>query len=136
MLADGRILLRIVFTSKGIPIFPGIVFRFFRDFFFRVFFPLLLLLFVFAFASAFCFCFCFLLLAFASAFAFAFCFCFVLFLLLLLFAFAFSFASAFSSADYLLCIDTAAKLGDKTFTLSFETQLHQSRNEAASAVYI
>ena len=88
-----------------------------------MFFPLLLLLVV----LAFCFCFCFLLLAFASAFAFAFCFCFLPFLLLLFLLFA----SAFASADYLVCIDTATKLDDKTFTLSFDTQLHQSRNEAA-----
>ena len=101
-----------------------------------MFFHLLLLLFAsfaFAFCFCFCFCFCFLLLAFASAFAFACCFCFLLFLLLLLLLFAstFGFASAFASADYLLCIDTATKLDDKTFTLSFDTQLHQSRNEAA-----
>ena len=66
---------------------------------------------------------------------FPYCFCLLLFLLLLLLlfasAFAFAFASAFASADYLLCIDIATKLDDKTFTLSFDTQLHQSRNEAA-----
>ena len=56
---------------------------------------------------------------------FPYCFCFSFLLLLLLFA------SAFASADYLLCIDTATQLDDKTFTLSFDTQLHQSRNEAA-----
>ena len=102
--------------------FPGCF-----PFFFARFFPLLLLLLAFCF----CFCFFFLLLAFAFAFAFAFCFCFVLFLLLLLLLCCFAFASAFASADYLLCIDTATKLDDKTFTLSFDTQLHQSRNEAA-----
>ena len=112
--------------EHGTPIFLGV---FFSAFFFS---PT-------AFAFAFCFCVCFLFLllrllllllllfAFASAFASAFCFCFLLFLPLLLFASAF----AFASADYLLCIDTATKLDDKTFTLSFDTQLHQSRNEAA-----
>ena len=81
-------------------------------------FSLLLLLFVFAFASAFAFCFCFCFaFAFPSAFAFCFCLCF--------------FASAFASADCLLYIDAATKLDDKTFTLSFDTQLHQSRSEAA-----
>ena len=118
----------------GTPIFPGFVSGVFRIFFFffRVFFPT-------AFACCFCFCFCFLLLLllliFASAFASAFAFCFwpLLLHLLLLFAFpsAFAFTSALASADYLLCIDTATKLDDKTFTLSFDTQLHQSRNEAA-----
>ena len=83
---------------------------------FFAFLPLLLLVFVFAFASAFPF-----------AFAFAFCFCFCI----CIFASAFAFASA--SADYLLCIDTATKLDDKTFTLSFDTQLHQSKKRSSPA---
>ena len=87
---------------------------------------LLLLLFASAFASAFVFCFwplllhLLLLFAFAFCFSFCFCFCFLLlpWLLLLL-------------TIYLFCIDTATRLDDKTFTLSFDTQLHQSRDEAA-----
>ena len=117
------------------PYFSGMFLHCFFRIFFCVFFSPT------AFAFCFCFCFCFLLLlllllllfAFGLCFCICFCFCFffLLFLLLLLFASAFAFASAVASADYLLCIDTATKLDDKTFTLSFDTQLHQSRNEAA-----
>ena len=89
--------------------------------------------FTFLSTTAFAFCFLLLLLLFASAFAsaFAFCFCFCICFCFVLLPFAFPSAFAFASADYLLCIDTATKLGDKTFTLSFDTQLHQSRNDAA-----
>ena len=81
--------------------------RYFSGMFFVIFFGNVFRVFFFPYC---------LLLLFASASAFA----FLLVLLLLLFA------SAFASADYLLCIDTATKLDDKTFTLSFDTQLHQS----------
>ena len=105
--------------SCGTPIFPDF---FSFAFFFPYCFCCLLLLLLLLFASAFAFCFWPFLLHLLSLF-----FCFLLFLLLFLLLFA----SAFAFADYLLCIDTATKLDDKTFTLSFDTQLHQSRNEAA-----
>ena len=111
------------------PLFFRDVSDFFREFVSRFFpycfcFLFLLLLLLLLSASSFAFAFCF-------GFCFCICFCLLLFLMLLLFASAFAFAYAFASSDYLLCIDTATKLDHKTFTLSFDTQLHQSRNEAA-----
>ena len=109
--------------STGTPIFPGFFSGFFRDLF-SCFVP-------------YCCCFLFLLLLLLLLFAFGLCLCIRFLLLLFAFSSAFAFASAsafafaFASADYLLCIDTATKLDDKIFTLSFDTQLHQSRNEAA-----
>ena len=99
-----------------------IFFGYFSGNCFRVFFLysfcFCLLLFAFCFCFCFCCCFCFLLFA-SFCCCFCTCLCFLHFLLLLLLLFA----SAFASADYLLCIDTATKLDDKTFTLSFDTQL-------------